>query len=123
MTACVACRERAFPGRAAEPAADRCDRDPQLKALKWLTEVAGTKIGTWPVGEVPINSATPAHVGGLPQRGAPCYAEDNEYVLGGLRPFPERDPRAGAGRRHLSPGIGISANGSGDDPPSHRRTR
>ena len=73
------------PAGVCQTAADRCDRDPQLKALSWLTEVAGTKIGTWPVGEVPIKfSATPAHVGGLPQRGAPCYAEDNEYVLGEL---------------------------------------
>jgi crotonobetainyl-CoA:carnitine CoA-transferase CaiB-like acyl-CoA transferase len=64
---------------------DRCDRDPQLRTLDWLTEVDGTKIGRWPVAEAPFKLArTPAHIGGLINRGAACYAEDNEYVLGEL---------------------------------------
>jgi crotonobetainyl-CoA:carnitine CoA-transferase CaiB-like acyl-CoA transferase len=68
-----------------QTAEDRCERDPQLKVLEWLTEVRGTKIGTWPVAEVPVKlSRTPAHVGGPTDRGAPCYGEDNEYVLGEL---------------------------------------
>jgi crotonobetainyl-CoA:carnitine CoA-transferase CaiB-like acyl-CoA transferase len=29
-------------------------------------------------------SATPAYIGGPIDRGAPCYGEDNEYVLGEL---------------------------------------
>jgi site-specific DNA recombinase len=58
---------------------------PQLQALEWLTEVDGTKIGRWPVAEAPFKlSRTPAHIGGLTNRGAACYAEDNEYVLGEL---------------------------------------
>jgi crotonobetainyl-CoA:carnitine CoA-transferase CaiB-like acyl-CoA transferase len=66
-------------------AEDRCDRDPQLAALEWLVEVPGTKIGTWPVADIAVKmSATPAHAGGTIDRGAPCYGEDNEYVLGQL---------------------------------------
>jgi crotonobetainyl-CoA:carnitine CoA-transferase CaiB-like acyl-CoA transferase len=63
-------------------AEDRCEHDPQLRALRWLTEVTGTKIGTWPVYEVPVKlSATPAHAGGTIDRGAPCYGEDTEWAL------------------------------------------
>jgi crotonobetainyl-CoA:carnitine CoA-transferase CaiB-like acyl-CoA transferase len=63
-------------------AEDRCGHDPQLRHLKWLTEVTGTKIGTWPVYELPMKfSRTPAYVGGPINRGAPCYGEDNEWVL------------------------------------------
>jgi crotonobetainyl-CoA:carnitine CoA-transferase CaiB-like acyl-CoA transferase len=66
-----------------QTAADRCDADPQLAALNWLTEVTGTKIGRWPVAEVPVRmSETPPHIGGAIDRGAPCYGEDNDYVLG-----------------------------------------
>lgn len=66
-------------------AEDRCDTDPQLAHLGWLTEVTGTKIGTWPVAEVPVRlHDTPPHVGGPVQRGAPGYGEDNEYVLAEL---------------------------------------
>jgi crotonobetainyl-CoA:carnitine CoA-transferase CaiB-like acyl-CoA transferase len=66
-----------------QTAEDRCDTDPQLAHLEWLTEVTGTKIGTWPVAEVPVKmSGTPPYIGGLIDRGAPCYGEDNEYVLG-----------------------------------------
>jgi crotonobetainyl-CoA:carnitine CoA-transferase CaiB-like acyl-CoA transferase len=71
------------PAGVCQTAGDRCDRDPQLAALKWLTEVTGTKIGTWPVAELPIKlSATPAYVGGPINRGAPGYGEDNNYILG-----------------------------------------
>ncbi len=68
-----------------QTAGDRCDSDPQLKSLEWLTEVTGTKIGRWPLAEVPIKlSESPAYVGGRIDRGAPCYGEDNEYVFGEL---------------------------------------
>ena len=64
---------------------DRCDHDPQLKHLEWLTEVTGSKIGRWPVAEVPVKlAASPAYAGGRIDRGAPCYGEDNEYVYGEL---------------------------------------
>jgi crotonobetainyl-CoA:carnitine CoA-transferase CaiB-like acyl-CoA transferase len=46
------CMERlpaaGVPAGVCQTAEDRCDRDPQLRALEWLTEVDGTKIGQWP---------------------------------------------------------------------------
>lgn len=68
-----------------QTAADRCDIDPQLAHLEWLTEVTGTAIGRWPLAEVPVKlDRTPAYIGGRPDRGAPMYGEDNEYVYGEL---------------------------------------
>jgi len=73
------------PAGLCQTAADRCDHDPQLAALNWLTEVTGTKIGTWPVAELPMKmSATPAHVGGPINRAAPGYGEDNRHILSTL---------------------------------------
>jgi crotonobetainyl-CoA:carnitine CoA-transferase CaiB-like acyl-CoA transferase len=73
------------PAGVCQTAEDRCDHDPQLKALEWLTEVTGTKIGRWPIAEVPIKmSESPAYIGGRIDRGAPCYGEDNNYVYGEL---------------------------------------
>jgi crotonobetainyl-CoA:carnitine CoA-transferase CaiB-like acyl-CoA transferase len=70
------------PAGVCQNAEDRVDTDPQLRHLKWLTEVTGTKIGTWPIYEIPMKlSATPAHIGGITNRGAPCYGEDNMWVL------------------------------------------
>jgi crotonobetainyl-CoA:carnitine CoA-transferase CaiB-like acyl-CoA transferase len=71
------------PAGVCQTAGDRIDRDPQLAHLGWLSEVTGTKIGTWPVGEIPFRmSETPPMIGGRSRRGAPAYGEDNEYVLG-----------------------------------------
>ncbi|MFD0744723.1 CaiB/BaiF CoA transferase family protein [Phytohabitans flavus] len=68
-----------------QDAGDRYDTDPQLAHLEWLTEVTGSKIGRWPVAEVPVKlDTTPAYIGGRPDRGAPAYGEDNEYVYGEL---------------------------------------
>ena len=79
------CSRPACRRACARRAGDRCDNDPQLKALEWLTEVTGTKIGRWPVAEVPVKlSESPAYIGGRIDRGAPCYGEDNEYVYGEL---------------------------------------
>ena len=78
-------QEAGVPAGVCQTAEDRCDRDPQLAALEWLTEVTGTKIGTWPLAELPIKlSATPPYIGGPTNRGAPCYGEDNTYLLGEL---------------------------------------
>jgi crotonobetainyl-CoA:carnitine CoA-transferase CaiB-like acyl-CoA transferase len=75
-----------------QTAEDRCEQDPQLAELQWLTELTGTKIGTWPIAEVPGRlSETPAHIGGAIDRGAPCYGEDNEYVLGELLGYSTAD--------------------------------
>jgi crotonobetainyl-CoA:carnitine CoA-transferase CaiB-like acyl-CoA transferase len=73
------------PAGVCQTAGDRCDHDPQLAALHWLTEVTGTKIGRWPVAEVAVKmSESPAYIGGRLDRGAPCYGEDNDYVYGEL---------------------------------------
>ncbi len=78
-----------------QTAEDRCDTDPQLAHLGWLTEVTGTKIGTWPVAEVPVKmSRTPPYIGGMIDRGAPCYGEDNEYVLGEILGYTTKEIRA-----------------------------
>jgi crotonobetainyl-CoA:carnitine CoA-transferase CaiB-like acyl-CoA transferase len=75
-----------------QTAADRCDLDPQLAHLNWLTEVTGTKIGRWPVAEVPVKlDRTPAYIGGRIDRGAPTYGEDNEYVYGELLGYSTAD--------------------------------
>jgi crotonobetainyl-CoA:carnitine CoA-transferase CaiB-like acyl-CoA transferase len=73
------------PAGLCQTAQDRCDHDPQLAALDWMTEVVGTKIGQWPVIEFPAKlSATPAYAGGPIDRGAPCYGEHNVGILTGL---------------------------------------
>ena len=68
----MALQRAGVPAGVCQNAEDRCDHDPQLRHLKWLTEVTGTKIGTWPVYELPMKlSRTPAYVGGPIDRGAP----------------------------------------------------
>jgi crotonobetainyl-CoA:carnitine CoA-transferase CaiB-like acyl-CoA transferase len=80
------------PAGVCQTAEDRCDHDPQLAHLNWLTEVTGTKIGTWPVAELPMKfSATPAHVGGPINRGAPGYGEDNQHILTNLLGYSQKD--------------------------------
>ena len=84
-TAMQALQAAGVPAGVCQTAADRCDRDPQLRHLEWMTELRGTKIGTWPVPEVPVKmSGATVTVGGTIGRGAPCYGEDNAYVYGEL---------------------------------------
>ena len=83
--AMVSLQQAGVPAGVCQTAEDRCDHDPQLVALDWLTEVTGTKIGRWPLAEVPVKmSESPAYIGGRIDRGAPCYGEDNHYVYGEL---------------------------------------
>ncbi len=83
--AMLALQKAGVPAGVCQHAGDRCDNDPQLKELEWLTEVTGSKIGRWPIAEVPVKlSASPAYIGGRLDRGAPGYGEDNEYVYGEL---------------------------------------
>ena len=78
-----ALQKAGVPAGVCQHAGNRVDDDPQLKHLEWLTEVTGTKIGRWPIAEVPIKlHESPAYIGGRIDRGAPCYGEDNEYVFG-----------------------------------------
>jgi crotonobetainyl-CoA:carnitine CoA-transferase CaiB-like acyl-CoA transferase len=85
-------QQAGVPAGVCQTAGDRCDHDPQLAALDWLTEVSGTKIGRWPIAEVPVKmSESPAYIGGRLDRGAPCYGEDNHYVYGELLGMSERE--------------------------------
>ena len=78
----AALQKAGVPAGVCQNSEDRVDKDPQLRHLKWLTEVTGTKIGTWPVYELPMKfSRTPAYIGGPIDRGAPGYGEDNEWLL------------------------------------------
>ncbi|WP_200950307.1 CaiB/BaiF CoA-transferase family protein [Devosia sp. Root635] len=82
------------PAGVCQTAQDKIERDPQLAALDWLTEVTGTRIGRWPVAELPMKfSRSTAHIGGVTERGAPMYGEDNVYVLRDLLGFDEADIR------------------------------
>jgi crotonobetainyl-CoA:carnitine CoA-transferase CaiB-like acyl-CoA transferase len=83
-------QQAGVPAGLCQTAEDRCDHDPQLAALDWMTEVVGTKIGRWPVIEFPAKlSATPAYAGGPIDRGAPCYGEDNVSILTELLGYSE----------------------------------
>jgi crotonobetainyl-CoA:carnitine CoA-transferase CaiB-like acyl-CoA transferase len=75
-----------------QTAEDRYESDPQLAHLDWLTELQGTRIGTWPLAETSIRfSETPAHIGGLTARAAPLYGEDNVSILTDLLGMTERE--------------------------------
>jgi crotonobetainyl-CoA:carnitine CoA-transferase CaiB-like acyl-CoA transferase len=68
-----------------QTAEDRCERDPQLKHLGWLTELDSSGLGRWPVAAPAMRlSESPAYAGGLKDRGAPLYGEDNVPILTGL---------------------------------------
>jgi crotonobetainyl-CoA:carnitine CoA-transferase CaiB-like acyl-CoA transferase len=85
-------QEAGVPAGVCQTAADRVDRDPQLRHLQWMTELPGTKIGTWPVPEVPVRmTGATVTVGGLTGRGAPNYGEDNLDVYGRLLGMSEAD--------------------------------
>jgi crotonobetainyl-CoA:carnitine CoA-transferase CaiB-like acyl-CoA transferase len=72
---------RAIPAGVVQKAADRFDRDPQLKARGYFVDLPQSEIGTWPIEGFPATlSASPAYVGGLTSRASPKLGEDNEFV-------------------------------------------
>jgi crotonobetainyl-CoA:carnitine CoA-transferase CaiB-like acyl-CoA transferase len=78
-----------------QTAEDRIEHDPQLAHDEWLTQVRSTEVGTWPVRQFPITmSETPFRPGGRPDRGFPCYGEDNDYVFGTLLGLSEAEQQA-----------------------------
>jgi crotonobetainyl-CoA:carnitine CoA-transferase CaiB-like acyl-CoA transferase len=80
-----ALQEAGVPAGICETTEDRCDWDPQLRHLGWLTELDQTEIGRWPTKTPPTRySETPAYQGGLVDRHGPNYGEDNQYVYGEL---------------------------------------
>ncbi|MBK1787117.1 CaiB/BaiF CoA-transferase family protein [Prauserella cavernicola] len=73
------------PAGVAQNAEDRVERDPQLAALDWLTELNATDFGRWPVAAPSVKlSDTPQHAGGPVDAGAPTYGEHNHEVYGRL---------------------------------------
>lgn len=68
-----------------QTAEDRVDYDPQLRHLNWLIPLPQSEIGTWPVKDIPFRfSNSTVTQGGITERGALCYGEDNDYVYGEL---------------------------------------
>jgi crotonobetainyl-CoA:carnitine CoA-transferase CaiB-like acyl-CoA transferase len=80
-TTMAALQTAGVPAGVAQTAEDRCDTDPQLAHLGWLTDVPNPAVGTWPVAELPFDlSETPPHAGGWIDKGAPVYGEHNYDV-------------------------------------------
>ena len=78
-------QQRDVPAAVVQTAADRCERDQQLKERGYFVKLPHSEIGTWPVEGFPAKFGTmPVQVGGLPGRGAPIMGEDNDYVYGTL---------------------------------------
>lgn len=84
-----------IPAGVCQTAEDRVERDPQLAHDSFMTPLANTEVGTWPIRQFPIElSETPSRPGGAVNRGHPCYAEDNDYVYGTLLGLSESERRA-----------------------------
>jgi crotonobetainyl-CoA:carnitine CoA-transferase CaiB-like acyl-CoA transferase len=83
-------QRRGVPAGAVQKSADRCERDPQLKARGYFVPLPHGEVGTWPIENFPAKFVNlPAEVGGLPGRAAPMMGEDNDYVyrdILGLQP-------------------------------------
>jgi len=78
-------QQRDVPAAVVQTAADRCERDQQLKERGYFVKLPHSEIGTWPIEGFPAKFGTmPVEVGGLPGRGAPIMGEDNDYVYGTL---------------------------------------
>jgi crotonobetainyl-CoA:carnitine CoA-transferase CaiB-like acyl-CoA transferase len=70
-----------IPAAAVQNAADRCERDPQLKARDYFVPLEHAEIGTWPIENFPAHfERTAVDVGGPIGRAAPVMGQDNDYV-------------------------------------------
>jgi crotonobetainyl-CoA:carnitine CoA-transferase CaiB-like acyl-CoA transferase len=83
-------QKRGISACVVQTAADRYERDEQLKARGYFVPLVHSEIGTWPIENFPAKfESMRVDVGGLPGRGAPTMGEDNDYVyceLLGLKP-------------------------------------
>jgi crotonobetainyl-CoA:carnitine CoA-transferase CaiB-like acyl-CoA transferase len=71
------------PAGAVQDAADRLERDPQLRARGHFTDLGNAEVDPMALEGVPFRmSATPPHTGGRLRRGPPCLGEDTAAVLG-----------------------------------------
>lgn len=74
-------QQRGVPAAVVQTAADRCERDPQLKHGAYFVPLPHSEIGTWPVEGFPAKfESMQVNPGGLTGRGAPMMGEDNDYV-------------------------------------------
>ena len=75
-------QEAGVPAGAVQSHVDKFEIDPQLKVRDFFVHLDHSELGTWPFTRhlTPKLWKTPAHPGGITQRGAPCLGEDNEYV-------------------------------------------
>jgi crotonobetainyl-CoA:carnitine CoA-transferase CaiB-like acyl-CoA transferase len=72
---------RGIPCGVVQTAADRFDRDVQLKARGYYVNLTHSEIGIWPVEGFPAKLlGSPADIGGLPERAAPKLGEDNDFI-------------------------------------------
>ena len=70
-----------IPAAAVQNAADRCERDPQLRARGYFVPLEHAEIGTWPIENFPARfDRVPVNVGGPIGRPAPVMGQDNDYV-------------------------------------------
>jgi crotonobetainyl-CoA:carnitine CoA-transferase CaiB-like acyl-CoA transferase len=66
---------------AVQNAADRCERDPQLKARGYFVRLEHAEIGTWPIENFPARfERTAVDVGGPIGQAAPVMGQDNDFV-------------------------------------------
>jgi crotonobetainyl-CoA:carnitine CoA-transferase CaiB-like acyl-CoA transferase len=66
---------------AVQSAADRCERDPQLKHRGYFVPLEHAEIGTWPIENFPAKfERAKVSVGGPIERAAPTMGQDNDYV-------------------------------------------
>jgi crotonobetainyl-CoA:carnitine CoA-transferase CaiB-like acyl-CoA transferase len=85
-------QRRRIPAGAVQNAADRCERDPQLKHRGYFVPLPQSEIGTWPIEGFPATFRnTPISVGGPSGRAAPLIGEDNDYVYGQLLGLPSEE--------------------------------
>jgi crotonobetainyl-CoA:carnitine CoA-transferase CaiB-like acyl-CoA transferase len=70
------------PAGAVQDAADRLERDPQLKARNHFTMLGNADVAPLPLEGVPFNmGSTPPDTGGAIHRGPPLLGEDTDDVL------------------------------------------
>jgi crotonobetainyl-CoA:carnitine CoA-transferase CaiB-like acyl-CoA transferase len=69
------------PAAAVQNAADRCERDPQLKYRGYFVPLEHAEVGTWPIENFPAKfGSTRVEVGGPIGRAAPVMGQDNDYI-------------------------------------------
>jgi crotonobetainyl-CoA:carnitine CoA-transferase CaiB-like acyl-CoA transferase len=70
------------PAAAVQDAADRVERDPQLRARGYFVPLRSTATGEWPAERPPFRlSSADVHPGGRIRRGPPSLGEDTADVL------------------------------------------